>query len=277
MMNEINEGIWDRAKAQVAGVAGTVKGLGDRAVGSAVQGYGSITKNTAAKQAGQSLVQRGRASGEIAKIESYRNTAKQKIQKLSEEIFSDLKKLGIDLKGLNPNIANSFVGSLNKGFDTLVGSLNSFSPSSSSTSKSLAPSPTASTATPSTLSSTTSASTPMKVAPRGERAALDTLTKEKDSMLNDPNSLIGIAKYVAGTSGIGSGKPKDGVALLSNTSVLNDPSKVKPEDKAKIDASLKQLATKLKVDQKRLVGLLGKVFTESNTKSFKLFFRSQKL
>jgi len=289
-MNQVSEGIWDRAKAQVAGVSGAVKGIGDRAVGAAVRGYGGLTKNTAVQQAGQALSNKGKASGQIAKIENYRNTAKQKIQKLSNEIFSDLQKLGINLQGLGANVANGFIGNLNKGFDQLITDINSSysqapTPSTSAASTS---SPTPAAPTPSVIAP--SASTPVapgasaptpssktsggKFIAKNEKAALDTLQKDKFNLEHDPNSLIGIAKFVAGAAGVGTkrGAPKDGVELLSNKTVLNDPSKVKPEDKAKIDAALKQLSGKLGVDQNRLVKLLGQVFTES--KSFKDFFRT---
>ena len=155
LMNQVSEGIWDRAKAQVAGVSGAVKGIGDRAVGAAVRGYGGLTKNTAVQQAGQALSNKGKASGQIAKIENYRNTAKQKIQKLSNEIFSDLQKLGINLQGLGANVANGFIGNLNKGFDQLITDINS----------SYSQAPTPSTSAASTSSPTPAAPTPSVIAP----------------------------------------------------------------------------------------------------------------
>ena len=90
-IKSLNEGLWDKTKARAAGAVGAVKGVGDRLAGSAIGAIGGATNNQAAVQAGQAQKQRGQAKGQISKIESYKKSAFNKINKLSEEIFKDLK------------------------------------------------------------------------------------------------------------------------------------------------------------------------------------------
>lgn len=118
----IEEGLWDRTKARVAGVGGAVKGLGQRVAGGVKGAVAGATGDIAGAQAAAQQGKAGKAAGPVAKVNSYRNTAQTKIKKLTDEILNDLSKLGIDIKA-NQNIANGFIGNLNKGFDTLVNQL----------------------------------------------------------------------------------------------------------------------------------------------------------
>lgn len=118
--NELHEGLFDRAKANVAGAVGAVKELGNR-VGGAVKGaVAGATGNVQGAQAAAAQGQQGANAGTLAKIQSYRNTAHVKFKKLADETFADLQKLGIDLKKVSPNTINTFTSALSKSFDALI-------------------------------------------------------------------------------------------------------------------------------------------------------------
>ena len=291
-LKTINEGIWDRTKANAAGAVGAVKGVGDKIAGTAIGALGGATNNQAAVQAGQAQKQRGKSSGELAKIDSYKATAQKKINKLSEEIFSDLKKLGIDIK-LNPNAANGFTGQLNKGFSDLINNINTQNAAGTSTttapatpaaapaSKLVSRAP-AATAAPTPAPATTPsaaapASTPTPITSASTKTALDKgvapatgtsaaapmsdeqivadLNARKADSYKDNNSLIMMAKQRAGETGIGSktGAPKDGVELLKQELAPSDP----------IAQAKDTLAKQYNIDPKKLVELMSQVYTES--------------
>lgn len=118
----LEEGLFDRLKARAAGVGGSIAGAGSRVAG-AVKGAAAGLRGDeeGAKAAAQQGLQ-GKIQGDVAKINSYRATAEKKIRDLTNEIINDMTQLGIDTK-VNYNIANGFVGNLNKGFDDLVAAL----------------------------------------------------------------------------------------------------------------------------------------------------------
>ena len=249
-IKSLNEGLWDKTKARAAGAVGAVKGVGDRLAGSAIGAIGGATNNQAAVQAGQAQKQRGQAKGQISKIESYKKSAFNKINKLSEEIFKDLKDLGIDLKGTNPNAANGFIGQLNKGFNDLITQINTgaagtstptpppSAPASKLVSKAPAPSvaPASATASSPPAPATPSAPAPAPSttvgtstktdldkgiapspgttpAPMSDEQIVADLNAKKADSYKDNNSLIMLAKQRAGETGVGTktGAPKDGV------------------------------------------------------------------
>jgi hypothetical protein len=290
-LKTINEGLWDRTKANAAGAVGAVKGVGDKIAGTAIGALGGATNNQAAVQAGQAQKQRGKSSGELAKIDSYKATAQKKINKLSEEIFNDLKKLGIDIK-LNPNAANGFTGQLNKGFSDLINNINtqnatSTTPAAAPASPAAAPatklvskapaSTAAPTPAPATPSAAAPASTPTPITSASTKTALDRgiapatgtsaaspmsdeqivadLNAKKADSYKDNNSLIMMAKQRAGETGVGSktGAPKDGVELLKQELAPSDP----------IAQAKDTLAKQYNIDPKKLVELMSQVYTES--------------
>lgn len=262
----LNEGLWDRTKARAAGAVGAVKGIGQQIAGGVKGAVAGASGNVAgAAQAAQQGKQ-GAVSGQVAKINSYKATAQQKIQKLSNEIFSDLGKLGIDTKA-NPNIANGFIGQLNKSLDQLTSSLQGATPSAPVAApagakppvlRAKAPAPAGSTAS----SSATSTATPPSASPASapaststpamdDKAIVDDLNKNKDTILSN-DGLIGKAKFVAGQKGLG-GTGKSGVELL----------KQGPSGDEGVEAAKAELAKKYNVAPEKLIELLSQVFTES--------------
>lgn len=116
----IEEGLFDRLKARGAQAVGTVKGLGNQAAGIAKGAVAGVKGDTAGVQAAQQQRQAGAVQGDLAKIESYRATAMKKLDATSQEIFNDMKGLGINLNKISPSSINAFKGQLNKSFDALT-------------------------------------------------------------------------------------------------------------------------------------------------------------
>jgi len=282
-INALNEGLLDRVANKAAGVGDSIKGVGDRLAGSAIGALGGATNNQAAVQAGQAQKQRGKSRGVLAQINNYKAKAQQKINKLSEDIFNDLKKLGIDIK-LNPNAANGFTGQLNKGFDDLINSINaqnaagttpdaspaatklvSKPPAPAAAAPAPATAPVAATSTPAPImAASTKTALDKGAAPvtgtapapamSDEQIVSDLNTKKADSY-KDNNSLIMMAKQRAGETGVGSktGAPKDGVEVLKQNLDASDP----------IAKAKDALAKQYNIDANKLVELMGKVYTES--------------
>ena len=115
----IQEGLFDRLKARGAQAVGTVRGLGQQAAGLAKGAVAGVKGDVAGVQAAQQQKQAGAVQGQLAKIDSYQNTAVQKLNKTAQEIFADMAKLGIDVKKVSPNSINTFTGQLTKAFDAL--------------------------------------------------------------------------------------------------------------------------------------------------------------
>jgi hypothetical protein len=116
----LEEGMFDRLKARGAGAVGAVKGLGQQAMGAVKGAVAGVKGDVAGVQAAQQQRQAGAAQGDIAKVESYRTTANQKLTKLSQEIFADIGKLGIDIKKIAPQSMNAFTNALDKAFVALI-------------------------------------------------------------------------------------------------------------------------------------------------------------
>jgi len=119
----IEEGLFDRLKARGAQAVGAVKGLGNQAAGIAKGAVAGVKGDTAGVQAAQQQRQAGAAQGQLAKINSYKATAMKKLDATSNEIFNDLKALGIDLSKVSQKSIGSFKGQLNKAFDALTASI----------------------------------------------------------------------------------------------------------------------------------------------------------
>lgn len=282
-VKQLEEGLWDRTKARAAGLGGAVKGLGQRVAGGVKGAVAGATGNEAGAQAAAQQGKQGAIAGPIAKINSYKATAQQKIKKLTDEILGDLSKLGINIKA-NDKVANGFIGTLNKGFDNLIqglqGSAPAAAPKGATPPKLKSKSPTPAKAAPTTAPSTTttpaaasSASsptpstpaapapapstpaattlTPSTPAPMDDKSIIDDLNKNKEQILGN-DGLIGKAKFVAGQKGLG-GSGKSGVELL----------KQGPSGDEGIEQAKAELAKKYNVAPEKLVELLGQVFTES--------------
>ena len=119
-LQKVEEGLFDVGKAKLAGLGGTVSGLGQRAK-CMVKGVTSGLKgDVKGVKAGQKMIHKGKTAGTIAKIQNYQATADNKISKLSNEIFSDLQMLGIDLAGVSKNSINVFRSNMENAFKQLV-------------------------------------------------------------------------------------------------------------------------------------------------------------
>ena len=260
-INALNEGLWDRTKARASGAVGTVKGIGNQVAGGVRGAIAGATGNVAAATAAAQQGRQGAVSGQVAKINSYKATAQEKIKKLTNEIFSDLGKLGIDVKA-NTNVANGFVGQLNKSFDQLTSSLQGGAPAAVTPvakppvlrSKSAAPAVAPAPATPTTAAPAAASVAP---APADDQSIVDDLNKTKNDLLGD-NGLMGKAKFVAGQRGLGI-TGKSGVDLL----------KQGPSGDEGVEQAKAQLAKKYNVPPEKLVELLGQVFTESRKQNKK--------
>lgn len=291
-INAINEGLWDRTKARAAGAVGAVKGIGQQIAGGVKGAVAGATGNVAGAAQAAQQGQQGRAAGQVAKINSYKATAQEKIKKLTNEIFGDLGKLGIDVKA-NSNIANGFIGQLNKSFDQLTSSLQGATPTSAPVAapagtrppvlKSKAPapagapastaatttapaSPAPGTATVAPASSPMSAvATPPATPAMDDKAIVDDITKNKEALLGN-DGLMGKAKFVAGQKGLG-GTGKSGVELL----------KQGPSGDEGVEQAKAELAKKYNVAPEKLVELLGQVFTESKKLNKKSIVEFNKL
>lgn len=117
---QVNEGILDRLKSRGASAVGTVRGAGQRVAGAAKGAVAGIKGDVAGVKAGQRLQSAGKIQGDLAKIESYRNTAMQKISKLTNEIFSDIKKLGIELGNVTQASQTALPTALNNAFNDII-------------------------------------------------------------------------------------------------------------------------------------------------------------
>jgi hypothetical protein len=116
----LNEGLFDQARAQAASAVGTIKGLGQQAAGVVKGAIAGAAGNVAGVQAAAAQRQQGALAGQVAKIEKYRAIAAKKLEKTSQEIFNDLRNLGVDLKGISSRGVNVFVNNLNNGFNQLI-------------------------------------------------------------------------------------------------------------------------------------------------------------
>jgi hypothetical protein len=275
-INALNEGLWDRTKARAAGAVGAVKGIGNQVAGGVKGAIAGATGNVAGATAAAQQGRQGAVSGQVAKINSYKATAQEKIKKLTNEIFSDLGKLGINVKA-NSNIANGFVGQLNKSFDQLTTSLQGAAPASATPSAKppvlrskspapvRAPAPTTAAPAPSTTVPTPASAPVATTPPSDDKAIIDDLNKNKNEILGD-NGLIGKAKYVAGQKGLG-GTGKSGVDLL----------KQGPSGDEGVEQARAELGKKYNVPPEKLVELLGQVFTESRKLNKKSIVRFDSL
>jgi hypothetical protein len=119
-LQKVDEGLFDVGKAKLAGLGGAVSGLGQRAKGMVKSAASGMKGDVKGVKAGQKMVYKGKTAGTLAKIQNYQATANNKISKLSNEIFSDLQMLGIDLAGVSKDSINVFKSNMENAFKQLV-------------------------------------------------------------------------------------------------------------------------------------------------------------
>ena len=98
-INALNEGLWDRTKARAAGAVGTVKGIGNQVAGGVRGAIAGATGNVAGATAAAQQGRQGAVSGQVAKINSYKATAQEKIKKLMrlQLVYKSMKSIKINL------------------------------------------------------------------------------------------------------------------------------------------------------------------------------------
>ena len=77
----LEEGLFDRLKARGAQAVGAAKGLGAQAAGTVKGAVAGAKGNVADVQAAQQQRKAGAIQGQLSKVESYRNSAVQKMSK----------------------------------------------------------------------------------------------------------------------------------------------------------------------------------------------------
>jgi hypothetical protein len=99
---QIEEGLWDRMKAQGASAVGAVKSIGDRAKGygyglqaAARNVIGDRTGATAAQAKSELAYQTSSNSSKKSKIDSFLKSKNGKIASLVQDIINDMNKLGL--------------------------------------------------------------------------------------------------------------------------------------------------------------------------------------
>jgi len=122
-VQNLNEGLIDRIKSKAAGAVGAVRGMGQQVSGTVKGAVAGAKGNVAGVKQAAQQVQQGKTAGPVAKVESYRNTAVKKFDKVSNEVFTDLQKLGINLDKMSPQSLNNFKNNLNKAFDEVVNNI----------------------------------------------------------------------------------------------------------------------------------------------------------
>ena len=119
----INEGLIDRVKSKAAGAVGAVKGAAQQVTGTVKSAMAGAKGDQVGVQKGMEMKKAGKTVGPVAKVESYRKTAMKKFDGVANEVFNDLKKLGIDVQKVSPQSLNNFKRNLNKAFDDVVANI----------------------------------------------------------------------------------------------------------------------------------------------------------
>ena len=114
---QIEEGLFSRAKARVAGVAGSARGAIQRgkgqlhkAAGSVVNAFGETEAGDRITARGDEMVDAGRKSGDNAKKESITKS-------IIAGVVDDLTKLGLEGQ---PDLVNKIQAALNSVFDEFL-------------------------------------------------------------------------------------------------------------------------------------------------------------
>lgn len=119
-IKRIEEGFFDRIKAQGAGTVGAIQGLKQRAQGAVQGAVAGVKGDVAGVKAAKKLSAQGAAAGEVAKIQSYREIANKKLQQTLNEIVVDLGKLGVNTTNFRELGYYNVIDTLDKTLDNIA-------------------------------------------------------------------------------------------------------------------------------------------------------------
>lgn len=157
IINQINEGLFDRAKANVAGAVGTVKGMGARASGTLGAAKAAFLGNDAALQAAGQKAASGKQMGIDAKTQSIVGSHQQKVTKAIDDYANDLKKLKLSDPRSVDQLKQSLTAQIQSAVKAPAAASTSSTPTTSTSSG--APAGSASTSTSTTTSPTATSPT----------------------------------------------------------------------------------------------------------------------
>jgi hypothetical protein len=125
VIKRIEEGLFDRIKAQGAGTVGAIQGLKQRAQGAVQGAIAGARGDVSGFKAAKKLSAQGAAAGEVAKIQSYKEIANKKLQQTLNEIVVDLGKLGVNTTNFRALGYYNVIDTLDKTLDNIAQSVQS--------------------------------------------------------------------------------------------------------------------------------------------------------
>jgi len=221
IINQINEGLFDRAKANVAGAVGAVKGMGARISGTAGAAKAAFGGNTAGAQASVQKAAAGKQMGLDAKTQSIISSHQKKLAKAIDDFTGDLNKLKLS----DPNSVNQLKQSLNAQVQSAV----------------KAPAPTTATPTTSTSSGApTGTTTTPSTASIGGSSPSSTSTAPAASTAASAPSAPGAASPTTGT-------PAAATPAVTSSPTTPTATLASPDSLKAADAKLKDLGNQEKI------------------------------
>ena len=128
VIKRIEEGFFDRIKAQGAGTVGAMQGLKQRAQGVVQGAIAGAKRDVAGVEAAKKLSAQGAAAGEVAKIQSYKEIANKKLQQALNDIVVDLGKLGVNTTNFRELGYYNVIDTLDKTLDNIAQSIQNPAP-----------------------------------------------------------------------------------------------------------------------------------------------------
>ena len=128
IIKRIEEGFFDRIKAQGAGTVGAMQGLKQRAQGVVQGAIAGAKRDVAGVEAAKKLSAQGAAAGEVAKIQSYKEIANKKLQQALNDIVVDLGKLGVNTTNFRELGYYNVIDTLDKTLDNIAQSIQNPAP-----------------------------------------------------------------------------------------------------------------------------------------------------
>jgi hypothetical protein len=119
----LEEGLFDRLKARGSQAVGAVKGFGQQAAGTVKGALAGATGNVSGVQAASQQRAAGAIQGEVAKLESYKQSAIQIATKAFQQIANDISKLKItspNTKAIVDGFIQASTAAITHDFDLMV-------------------------------------------------------------------------------------------------------------------------------------------------------------